>query len=202
MGTRLSGWPIVFRVRAWKGWKPTLSLVEEGNRAAQAEHRNNLCFCRGTFQDLLPEACYDLVISIDVLEHVPDDVGMLKRMCEVTKPGGFIVIHVPLRHQLQQRIFPVFREHRVEDHVRDEYLPNEIRDKVEQAGFRVAGVEYGFGLWGELSFELNNLFWRSRPLRNLFALATLPVTLATGYLDIKQHMVVGNSIVLVAQRTE
>jgi 2-polyprenyl-3-methyl-5-hydroxy-6-metoxy-1,4-benzoquinol methylase len=175
--------------------------VDEANRTAQALGlAPRLSFQQGTFHDLPEAPAYDLVISIDVLEHVPDDEGMLRRIATVLRPGGRLVLHVPLRHQLQKRVFPVFRNHTVDDHVRDEYLPEEIRQKVEAAGLSVQKMEAGFGFWGELSFELNNLFWGSRLVRNLTALLTLPASLVMGYMDASAHLQEGNSILLIARR--
>ncbi len=159
----------------------------------------NLHFHTGSSADL-PEAAYDLAISIDVLEHVQDDLGMLKAFRRALKPGGFLFVHVPLRHQAQKRIFTQFRKHTVHDHVRDEYLPEEIQRVVSEAGFLTLRIGYGFGFWGELAFELNNLFWGNRILRNLSALALLPFCLLTGYFDSIAELKQGNSIVLVARK--
>ena len=38
---------------------------------------------------------YDSVICLNVLEHIEDDVGALKRMASVLEPGGRLVILVP-----------------------------------------------------------------------------------------------------------
>jgi SAM-dependent methyltransferase len=161
---------------------------------------DNLTFTLGSFQMLSADPGYDLIISIDVLEHVQDDEGMLARMSAVLRPGGMVVIHVPLRHQDQKRIFKAFRQHTVSDHVRDEYLPEEIRQKVEQAGLTIEKLEFGFGFLGELSFELNNLFWEKRFIRNVLALLFLPISLVTGYIDTRRALKQGNSIVLVARK--
>lgn len=169
-------------------------------RASEARGFSHLHFRRGTPYDLPGQATYDLLIAIDVLEHLPDDQGALEAFAAALKPGGYLAVHVPLRHQVQQRIFPAFRSHTVSDHVRDEYLPEEIVERVEKAGLEIQRFGYGFGYWGELSFELNNLFWQNPWLRNLSALATLPLALVLGYRDACQHQVFGNSMVLLARR--
>ena len=176
--------------------------VSECQQAAEAQGYSHLKFKIGTFQEISEEGAYDLIISIDVLEHVPDDAGMLLKMASLLHPGGAALIHVPLRHQLQRRIFSVYGKHSVHDHVRDEYLPDEIRTKVEQAGLTVVKLEYGFGVWGELSFELNNLFWTNRALRTITAMLTLPVSLVSGYIDARSKPARGNSILIVARRPE
>ncbi len=168
--------------------------------ASQVLGFSNLHFRLGNPYDLPTTATYDLLIAIDVLEHLPDDAAGLAAMVTALKPGGYLAVHVPLRHQIQNRIIGAFRSHTVSDHARDEYLPEEIVERVTQAGLEIQEFTYGFGYWGELSFELNNLFWRNRWLRYISALTTLPLALVLGYRDACQHLVFGNSMVLLARR--
>ncbi|HQA69632.1 MAG TPA: methyltransferase domain-containing protein [Aggregatilineales bacterium] len=42
-----------------------------------------------------PDEYFDKVILSEVLEHVPDDVGALRALARVLKPGGLIAITVP-----------------------------------------------------------------------------------------------------------
>lgn len=169
-------------------------------RASQSLGLTNLRFRLGSPYDLPTTATYDLLIAIDVLEHLPDDAAGLASIAAALKPGGYLAVHVPLRHQVQARILNAFRFHTVSDHARDEYLPEEIVEKVNQAGLEIQRFTYGFGYWGELSFELNNLFWHNRWLRNLSALATFPLALVLGYWDVCQQQVFGNSLVLLTRR--
>jgi 2-polyprenyl-3-methyl-5-hydroxy-6-metoxy-1,4-benzoquinol methylase len=175
-----------------------LRQVEACRRAANCEKITNVRFLQGTYSDLQENSNYDVIITIDVLEHVVDDVEMLKKIKSLLAPEGMVVIHVPLRHQVQRRILPHFSRHTVYGHVRDEYLPEELCKKVNAAGLCVKSISYGFGFWGELSFELNNLFWNQRWLRTVIALITLPAALVAGYIDSRSHLAFGNSIVLVA----
>ncbi len=172
--------------------------VADCGRIIRQKGIQNLVFRQGTSEDITCRECYDVVISIDVLEHVQEDEKMLATMARVLRPGGHAVIHVPLRHQLQRRILPVFRGHTVEDHVRDEYVPEEIQAKVESTGLRVLRIESGFGFWGELAFELNNLFWHNSVLHGLTALFFWPISMLAGYADARAHLKQGNSILLVA----
>jgi len=96
-------------------------------------------------------------------------------------------------------VFPVFRHHTIPDHVRDEYTQDEIQAKLAQTGFRIQSLGYGFGLPGELAFELNNLFWQQPPLRTLIALATFPAAILLGYVDCRLPPTQGNSLVILAQ---
>ena len=147
----------------------------------------------------IPTATYDLIFSIDVLEHILDDVCVLRAMRGALKPNGMLLLHLPLRHQNQRRIFPAFKNHIVTDHVRDEYLPNEIQAKLEATGFEMQDLRYGFGWQGELAFELNNLFWKVMPLRALLALLTYPLAWYLAYRDVNATIPQGNSMIILAR---
>lgn len=43
----------------------------------------------------LPEAAYDLVSAIDVLEHLPDPGAALCQLAATLRPGGVLVVHAP-----------------------------------------------------------------------------------------------------------
>jgi len=144
-------------------------------------------------------ATYDLILSVDVLEHIVNDVHVLRILRGSLKPNGILLLHLPLRHQEQRRILSAFKNHIVDDHVRDEYLPEEIQTKLEATGFEVQELRYGFGWQGELAFELNNLFWDITPLRILLALLTYPLAWYLAYRDINATVSQGNSLIILAK---
>ncbi|HSD25918.1 MAG TPA: class I SAM-dependent methyltransferase [Vicinamibacteria bacterium] len=58
-----------------------------------------------------PDASFDRVAVVDMLEHVPDEAGFARELARVTKPGGLLVVNTPhlkrtalrrLRHALGQ----------------------------------------------------------------------------------------------------
>ena len=58
-----------------------------------------------------PDASFDRVAVVDMLEHVPDDAAFAGELARVTKPGGLLVVNTPhlkrtalrrLRHALGQ----------------------------------------------------------------------------------------------------
>lgn len=56
-----------------------------------------------------PADSFDMVISTQVLEHVPDPRAMLKEMARVCKPGGGVVISLPFVYQEHEEPFDYFR---------------------------------------------------------------------------------------------
>ena len=73
---------------------------------------------------------FDVVVLLDTLEHVPDDVLALRRLAEVLKPDGRLVVTVPAHPWL-------FGSHdRALGHVR-RYTRGRLRRVAGRAGLRV-----------------------------------------------------------------
>ena len=163
------------------------------------------------------EDAFDLIICIDTLEHIKDDVGLLGRFHRALSSGGHLVIHVPRRHQEMWRWIRAFKNHGVvghtresdsgeqsrvviEGHVREEYTAGELRNVVEAAGFQMINLFGTIGHLGEISFELNNLFWKNHQLRYTLALLTYPIAIPIGFMDINRYPQEGNSLLITAQK--
>jgi SAM-dependent methyltransferase len=74
------------------------------------------------------------VLAINVLEHIDDDADALRRMAELTSPGGHVVIWVPGYQQLYGEF------DRAVGHVR-RYTPTTLRDAFERAGLSALEVK-------------------------------------------------------------
>jgi SAM-dependent methyltransferase len=188
-----------YRIRALET-DPT--LVAADRRIASGLRLSNVEVLHADVSALPQGDVYDLIFSIDVLEHIVDDVGTLRAFRRTLCPEGWLVLHLPRRHQEHRRFFPAFKAHTTPDHVRDEYTASEIRERLNQAGFRVEHLRYGFSMWGELAFELNNLFWKWKWLRALTALLTHPLSVWLAYVDTRRDYEDGNSLFVLARPTQ
>ncbi|MGN7998991.1 class I SAM-dependent methyltransferase [Sphingomonas sp. 22176] len=72
---------------------------------------------------------YDLVAVLDVVEHIEDDVGALKAMARVLKPGGKILITVPA-HQW------MWSAHDTVNHHKRRYSKATLLAALEKAGLK------------------------------------------------------------------
>ena len=80
----------------------------------------------------------DLILFMDVLEHVDDDVGLLKEYVNKVSQGANFLISVPA-FQFLWSGHDVFLEHK------RRYRLNQIEDVVQKAGLRVKYGAYYFG---------------------------------------------------------
>jgi predicted SAM-dependent methyltransferase len=91
----------------------------------------------------LPDASFDAILCSHVLEHVPEDAAAMRELHRVLKPGGWVIVMVPLdtdrsdtyEHPSITSAEDREREFRQSDHVRL-YAPD-IADRLAAAGFEV-----------------------------------------------------------------
>ncbi len=69
-----------------------VDVSEEAIRHGRAQNISNLILDRE--KKFLPES-FDVIISLDVMEHIKDDNAAFQYISSLLKPGGVIVIQVP-----------------------------------------------------------------------------------------------------------
>ncbi|MCL6698926.1 class I SAM-dependent methyltransferase [Sphingomonas sp. NSE70-1] len=79
---------------------------------------------------MFPQGAYDLVALLDVLEHVPDDKNSLRAIYQLLKPGGALLLTVPINPWM-------FSAHDVVHHHHRRYRKGEIRRLAEEAGYSI-----------------------------------------------------------------
>jgi SAM-dependent methyltransferase len=90
-------------------------------------------------RDFQDPRSYDLVLMLDVLEHIQDDAGALERLHGALKPGGHAIVTVPALPSLWSR------HDEVNHHFR-RYRRGPLRRLLHGAGFEVIELRYLF-LW-------------------------------------------------------
>jgi SAM-dependent methyltransferase len=133
---------LVPRLRAHlAGWGERVEIVPSTLERAPAELRR-----RGI----------DTVVSINVLEHVPDDRATLRLIAELLPAGGCAVLLVPALPWLYGRLDAAFEHHR-------RYTRRELLAKVAEAGLSVEEARY-LNLPGVLSWLVMGRVLRLRRL--------------------------------------
>ncbi len=86
----------------------------------------------------LPKLGHGGALLLDVLEHLPDDLGALENVKASLDPGALIVVTVPAFSSLWSPWDEIERHKR-------RYTPNEVRSLLERAGLRVERLTCFFG---------------------------------------------------------
>ncbi len=80
---------------------------------------------------------FDLVLMLDVLEHIADDLSALESAKSALRTGGHLVLSVPALSLLWSRHDEANAHHR-------RYNPQGLRRLLDTAGFEVETVRYFF----------------------------------------------------------
>lgn len=96
----------------------------------------------------MPAQSASAVYSLNVLEHIEDDLAALREIFRVLAPGGRLVLFVPAFPILYSSFDRRFGHHR-------RYRRVALKSLVEAAGFRVTACRYGdsLGFFAALAFR-------------------------------------------------
>lgn len=121
----------------------------------------NIVFRQESIENLKEVSVFDLILCVDILEHIEDDLIALKRLYESAAPDGILVLHVPAL----RRRYPVWKESPnfdVDTHVRIGYRQSGILEKVCQTGFSIIQIGFTYGFWETLANNVSYMITRAR----------------------------------------
>lgn len=89
----------------------------------------------GYAADVMTPGSFDAAVMINVLEHIPDDLGVLRGIFDGLRPGGTLAVFVPAHEALYSHF----------DHVighRRRYRRSTLNQVLSQAGFDIVDLRY------------------------------------------------------------
>lgn len=144
---------------------------------------------------------FDLVLSVDNLEHIQDEMQALKGLAESLRVGGRLVLHVP-GYERRWFFFKFRKNFDVPGHFRPGYRLDEITDKVKGAGLHVKEAFHTYG-WLEtisnnVSYVVTGAEGKNRFLYGLI----FPVLNVIAWFGRNSRPKKGAGILLIAEKRE
>ncbi|MEN9443712.1 MAG: hypothetical protein RIS47_602, partial [Bacteroidota bacterium] len=84
---------------------------------------------------------YKLILSVDVMEHILEDEKVFENFYTSLQPGGMLLISTP-SDQGGSDVHDHDHESFIDEHVRDGYNANDMRQKLTAAGFSHIETQY------------------------------------------------------------
>lgn len=179
--------------------------VEDCNRFFNSIGRKHVHFEVADLTRFRQDNEYDLALSVDVMEHILEDVLVFKNICASLKPGGMLLISTP-SDQGGSDVQGDGETSFIEEHVRDGYNIKEIEEKLKSAGFTKVDAHYSYGAPGKISWRLSmkypiqmlgvsKLFFIILPF---YYLITYPFAFLLNYLDTAQTHKTGTGLIVKA----
>lgn len=101
---------------------------------------------------------FDLILSVDVMEHITNDTAVFQNFFTSLRSGGWLVLSTP-SDQGGSEAHDQKADHRttgfIDEHVRDGYNMQEICQKLREAGFSTVSARYSYGTPGKISWKLS-----------------------------------------------
>ncbi len=198
MSSKNAGWKI-------RGVDVKEEQIADCNNFFKRIGRHNVTFAYTDLTAFTDASAYNLVLSVDVMEHILEDVQVFKNFHASLKPGGMVLISTP-SDQGGSDVHDHDEESFIEEHVRDGYNINEIQEKLKLAGFSRTEARYQYGKPGQFSWRLSmkypilalgktKLFFIVLPF---YYLITFPVCLVLNYIDATADHKTGTGLVVKA----
>ena len=150
------------------------------------------------------ENSYELILCVDVMEHIEQDVQVFKNYYSSLKQNGLLIISTPsdIGHEEHEHEHESF----VDEHVRDGYNYNDIKEKLQKAGFSDIEIKYTYGKPGQLAWQLSmkipiillnitQIFFIILPL---YYMIVYPWAFFLNYLDLKGIHKTGTGLLVKA----
>jgi len=151
------------------------------------------------------ENTFDLVLCVDVMEHIEQDVLVLKNYCVSLKPGGMLLISTP-SDKGGSDVDDESGESFIGEHVRNGYNVEEMKNKLREAGFSKSEIKYSYGIPGKISWKLSmkypillagvsKIFLLVLPF---YYVVVYPFAFILNYMDVSTHHIEGTGLIVKA----
>lgn len=193
-----------------KNWKITAvdvkeEQIEDCSKFFRKIGRDNVSFSVEDLTKYYTSANMDLILSVDVMEHILEDVEVFKNFHKSLKPGGMVLISTP-SDQGGSDVHDHDHESFIDEHVRDGYNIDEIQEKLKIAGFSKTEARYNYGIPGKISWKISmkypilmlnksKVFFIILPF---YYLITFPFALLLNYMDVNQTHKTGTGLIVKA----
>lgn len=180
--------------------------IMDCNRFFSRISRPNVIFETGDLTTFVKPDTFDLILSVDVMEHILEDEKVFVNFYDSLANNGMLLISTPsdqggsdVHEHDEESSF-------IDEHVRDGYNINELQEKLRKAGFSKTEARYTYGKTGQAGWKLSmkypilmlnssKLFFIILPV---YYLLTFPIALVFNYFDLRLDHKTGTGLIVKA----
>ena len=168
--------------------------------------RKNVLFEKADLTQFSKPDRFDLILSVDVMEHIDDDEAVFRNLYDSLTQTGMLLISTPSDQGGSDVHDHEEGESFIDEHVRDGYNILEILEKLKRAGFRNTDARFTYGTPGKIAWKLSmkypilmlnttKLFFILLPF---YYLLTYPVAFFCNWLDTRMDHETGTGLIVKA----
>lgn len=137
----------IYAVDVKKDW------IEDCREFFKQRGLNNVSFGVEDLTNIEHKERFNLIVSIDVMEHIVEDVKVFENFYRALKPGGYLMINTPSIFGGSD-VHDDHEESFIGEHARTGYSFDDLKNKLEPVGFEVYKSQYTYGSWGDKAWRL------------------------------------------------
>jgi SAM-dependent methyltransferase len=179
--------------------------VSDCNNFFRKIKKNAVLFKTGDLTQFNVENSFDLIVCVDVMEHIEEDELVFSNFYNSMKKDGMLIISTP-SDQGGSDVHGDSDTSFIEEHVRDGYNIEDIENKLKTAGFNDVEARYSYGTPGKISWRLSmkypilalgisKAFYILLPA---YYLITYPICYFLNYLDTSVKWETGTGLIVKA----
>lgn len=157
--------------------------------------------------DLQSEGPFDLILAVDVMEHIEEDETVFRHFERVLRPGGHVIINTP-SDQGGSDVQEEGEDSFIGEHVREGYSQKDLANKLRGAGLEPVKGVYTYGPYGSTAWrwlikwpmQMLGATWASLVVLPFYYVAALPLGLLLNATDVAHENEQGTGLLMVARR--
>lgn len=168
---------------------------------------SNVSFAVEDLTEIKHQNRFDLIVCVDVMEHIEEDKKVFSNFYNALKKGGYMLINSPSIYGGSD-VHDEKEESFISEHARDGYSNEDLELKLIPLGFSTYRSRYTYGFWGDKAWRLGikypmvmlnatKVFFIILPF---YYLVTFPFTLIMMNLDFLTKNRVGSGINFIAKK--
>lgn len=163
----------------------------------------NMKLSEGDLSEMADREVYDLIASIDVLEHIKNNKEILKNFFTALKKDGYLYLAMPCskneKNIFPKKYFKKFAEWDAIEHIGEQYDLNELEEILKGFGFNILFSRYTFTFFGRLGWELEFII-REASWGGRLNIILMPFYKMLGRFDIFLPIGKGNVLVIADKK--
>lgn len=150
---------------------------------------------------------FDLILCVDVMEHIDDDEKVLRNFFNALKKEGYLIINTPSIYGGSD-VHDAEDESFIGEHFRIGYSKEELTEKLSKAGFEKIDGFYTYGFWGDKAWRIGIKYPMILVNKSKFLLILLPIYylfvlpffLLMNFLDTQSKIKTGTGLIVIAKK--
>ncbi len=173
----------------------------------KSQNINNVSFAVEDLTAINHKDKFDLIVCVDVMEHIVDDLKVFQNYHNALKKGGYLLVNTPSIYGGSD-VHEDDDESFIGEHARDGYSKEDLESKLQPVGFSTYQLKYTYGFWGDKAWRLGikypimmvNISRLLLLILPLYYLITFPFAFLMMLIDFNSNNKVGSGINFIAKK--